>query len=331
MSGIIDVHTHYVPKGWPDVSADAGSQAPWLRIESETDAMIMMGTREFRRIQADCWDAEVRLRDMDTDGVRKQVISPTPGFFNYGRTGEQAAKIARIFNDLALEIVAPEPDRLIPFCQVPLQDADLACRELDRCLANGHRGVEIGNHVGDHDLDSEGVVTFLQHCADRGVPVFVHPWDMASSPRLDRWMAQWLTAMPAETHLSILALILGGVFDRIDKRLKIGFAHGGGSFAFWLGRMENAWHRRNDVIGTSEYPPSHYLGRFYVDSVVFDDRALRLLVDTLGADRVMVGSDYPYPLGERPVGEVVRKSEFLDDATRELIRHGNAERFLGLS
>ncbi|MGK4591800.1 amidohydrolase family protein [Amycolatopsis sp. w19] len=330
MTGLIDIHTHYVPNGWPDLRADAGPDAPWLRAETESEAMIMMGDKEFRRIGADCWNAGTRLLDMDADGVRAQVVSPTPAFFNYGRTGEQAARIARIFNDLALEIVAPAPDRLIPFCQVPLQDTDAACRELERCLAAGHRGVEIGNHVGDHDLDSAGVETFLQHCASLGVPVFVHPWDMDGSPRLDRWMARWLTAMPAETHLSILALVLGGVFDRIDESLKICFAHGGGSFAFWLGRMENAWHRRNDVIGTSEFPPSHYLDRFHVDSVVFDERALRLLVDTLGAERVMVGSDYPYPLGERPVGEVVRKSGFLTEPERRLITSGNAERFLSL-
>ncbi|UMP03480.1 amidohydrolase family protein [Amycolatopsis sp. EV170708-02-1] len=330
MTGLIDIHTHYVPNGWPDLRADAGPEAPWLRAETESEAMIMMGDKEFRRIGADCWNAETRLLDMDADGVRTQVVSPTPAFFNYGRTGEQAGRIARIFNDLALEIVAPAPDRLIPFCQVPLQDTDAACRELERCLAAGHRGVEIGNHVGDRDLDSAGVETFLQHCASLGVPVFVHPWDMDGSPRLDRWMARWLTAMPAETHLSILALVLGGVFDRIDASLKICFAHGGGSFAFWLGRMENAWHRRNDVIGTSEFPPSHYLDRFHVDSVVFDERALRLLVDTLGAERVMVGSDYPYPLGERPVGEVVRKSGFLTEAERRLITSGNAERFLSL-
>ncbi|MFJ4101286.1 amidohydrolase family protein [Amycolatopsis japonica] len=328
MTGLIDIHTHYVPNGWPDLRADAGPDAPWLRAETESEAMIMMGDKEFRRIGADCWNAETRLLDMDADGVRAQVVSPTPAFFNYGRTGEQAARIARIFNDLALEIVAPAPDRLIPFCQVPLQDTDAACRELERCLAAGHRGVEIGNHVGDHDLDSAGVETFLQHCASLGVPVFVHPWDMDGSPRLDRWMARWLTAMPAETHLSILALVLGGVFDRIDESLKICFAHGGGSFAFWLGRMENAWHRRNDVIGTSKFPPSHYLDRFHVDSVVFDERALRLLVDTLGAERVMVGSDYPYPLGERPVGEVVRKSGFLTEPERRLITRENAERFL---
>ncbi|MER5439435.1 amidohydrolase family protein [Streptomyces sp. NPDC002790] len=329
MSDVIDVHTHYVPKGWPDLSKLGGPDAPWLRIESEAEAVIMTGSSEFRRIQANAWDAEVRLRDMDADGVRTQVVSPTPAFFHYGRSGAEAAKIARIFNDLALEITAPAQDRLIPFCQVPLQDPDAACREVERAVAAGHRGVEIGNHVGDQDLDSAGVVTFLQHCASLDVPVFVHPWDMDNSPRLDRWMARWLTAMPSETHLSILAMVLGGVFDRIDDRLKICFAHGGGSFAFWLGRMENAWHGRNDVVGTSQYPPSHYLGRFSVDSVVFDERALRLLVDTVGEDHVMVGSDYPYPLGERPVGEVVRKSDFLTEEARRKITRGNAERFLG--
>jgi aminocarboxymuconate-semialdehyde decarboxylase len=325
---MIDIHTHYVPNGWPELGL--GPDSPWLRVESESDAMIMLGRKEFRRIQANCWDAGLRLADMDVDGVETQVVSPTPAFFNYGRSAGQATKISRIFNDLALDIVAPAGGRLLPFCQVPLQDTDAACLELDRCVANGHRGVEIGNHIGDLDLDSAGVVTFLQHCASLGVPVFVHPWDMVSSPRSNRWMAQWLTGMPAETHLSILALILGGVFDRIDDRLRICFAHGGGSFAFWLGRFENAWHHRHDVIGTSEFPPSHYIGRFSVDSVVFDERALRLLVDTVGAEHVMVGSDYPYPLGERPAGGVVVKSEFLSTDERELIMHGNARRFLGL-
>lgn len=329
--GTIDVHTHFVPSAWPDLSTEVGPGLwPSLRVDSEREAMIMLGESEFRRIGPDCWDAQVRLADMDADGVDAQVVSPTPVFFAYDKSGPEATKVARIFNDLALEICAPGEGRLIPFAQVPLQDTDAACAEADRAMASGHAGVEIGNHVGDRDLDDEGVITFLQHCADRDVPVFVHPWDMAGSPRLDRWMARWLVGMPAESHLSILAMVLGGVFDRIDERLKIAFAHGGGSFAFWLGRMENAWHRRNDIIGTSDYPPSHYLGRFYVDSVVFDERALRLLVDTIGAERVMVGSDYPYPLGERPVGEVVRKSEFLDATTRGLIERGNAERFLGL-
>jgi aminocarboxymuconate-semialdehyde decarboxylase len=329
MDRVIDVHTHFVPRGWPELASPGCTAVPTLRVDSETDAMIMVGSAEFRRIGAECWDADVRLRHMDDDGVQAQVVSPTPVLFGYEHAAGHGAKIARIFNDLALEICAPAPGRLLPFCQVPLQDPDAACRELERSLANGHVGVEIGNHVGDRDLDDAGIVTFLQHAASLGAPVFVHPWDMPNSPRLDRWMAQWLTGMPAETHLSIMAMILGGVFDVVGADLRICFAHGGGSFAFWVGRMDNAWHGRNDVIGTSEHPPSHYLDRFYVDSVVFDERALRLLVDTVGADRVVVGSDYPYPLGERPAAGLVRTSSFLDDAARAKILSANAEAFLG--
>jgi aminocarboxymuconate-semialdehyde decarboxylase len=326
---VVDVHSHYVPQGWPDLAdVCGGSDWPSLRVDSATAATIMLGEREFRPITDACWNADQRLADLAIDGVDVQVVSPTPVFFAYGRTAAQATAVAGIFNDLALEITAQQPDRLIPFCQVPLQDAEAACRELDRSIANGHRGVEIGNHVGDADLDAGGVIEFLQHCAETNVPVFVHPWDMPSSPRLDRWMAQWLVGMPAETHLSILALILGGGFDRLPTSLRIAFAHGGGSFAFWLGRADNAWLERGDVVqGLSQAPPSSYIGRFSVDTVVFSDPALRLLVDTLGAENVMMGSDYPYPLGERPAGDVVRRAD-LAEAERAAILGANALRFL---
>lgn len=324
--GAIDVHTHYVPAGWPDL----GEGRPWLRVDSEREAMIMVGSRQFRPVGSNAWDAGVRLADMDADGVELQVVSPTPLFFGYDLPGGEAQKVARIFNDLALEICAPSGGRLLPFAQVPLQDPDGACRELDRCRDAGHAGVEIGNHVGDRDLDDAGTVMFLQHAAATGMPVFVHPWDMPSSPRLDRWMARWLAGMPAETHLSVLAMVLGGTFDTVPDSLRICFAHGGGSFAFWLGRLENAWLRRGDLVAKSEQPPSAYVGRFSVDSVVFEPAALRVLVDTLGASQVMTGSDYPYPLGERPAGDVVRRSDFLSDADRDAILSGNARRFLAL-
>ncbi|HYU85633.1 MAG TPA: amidohydrolase family protein [Kribbellaceae bacterium] len=328
---VVDVHTHLVPRGWPDLATECGGEGwPWLRIDSERDAMIMVGETEFRPVGSQCWDAGVRLEDMVADGIDLQVVSPTPVFFGYDRPADQAVKVARIFNDLTLECVAAGGDRLVPFCQVPLQDPDEACAELDRCLADGHAGVEIGNHVGDRDLDDKGIVQFLQHCAATGTPVLVHPWDMPGGPRLDRWMARWLTGMPAETHLSVLSLILGGVFDRVPETLRICFAHGGGSFAFWVGRADNAWHRRGDLVrGESSYPPSHYVGRFFVDSVVFDPAALRLLVDVLGEDQVVVGSDYPYPLGERPAGNVVRTAGFLTDEQRGKLLSGNALRFLG--
>jgi aminocarboxymuconate-semialdehyde decarboxylase len=300
-------------------------------VDSERAAMIMVGETEFRPVGPQAWDTAVRREDMDADGIDLQVVSPTPVFFGYDRPADQAVRLAKIFNDRTLETLAGH-ERFVPFCQVPLQDPDAACAELDRCLNNGHVGVEIGNHVGDKDLDDAGIVAFLKHCAETGTPVLVHPWDMPGGPRLDRWMARWLTGMPAETHLSIIAMILGGAFDVLPESLRICFAHGGGSFAFWLGRLENAWNRRGDIVGgCSEHPPSHYLQRFFVDTVVFESAPLRLLVDTLGEDRVLVGSDYPYPLGERPVGEVVRKAGFLTAEQQQKLLSTNAMTYLGRS
>jgi aminocarboxymuconate-semialdehyde decarboxylase len=300
---VVDVHTHIVPHGWPDLGSP---DDPWLRVESPHEATIMVGQREFRRITDACWNAEARLADMASDGVDVQVVLPTPVFFGYDKQPGDAARIAGIFNDLALEITHQAPDQLLPFCQVPLQDIDAACAELDRCIANGHLGVEIGNHVGDRDLDDAGIITFLQHCASKNIPVFVHPWDMPTTERLAPWMLQWLVGMPAETHLSLMHLTLSGAFDQLPKNLRIAFAHGGGSFAMWAGRADNAWHQRKDVVGaSSEHPPSSYAKRFYVDSVVFDPAPLKLLIDTHGLDRVLLGSDYPYPLGERPAGNVL--------------------------
>ena len=274
----------------------------------------------------------MRLADMDADGVDMQVVSPTPVFFSYDRPGAEAAKVARIFNDLALEICAPAPRRLVPFCQVPLQDPDAACAELDRCLAAGHAGVEIGNHVGDRDLDDEGIVTFLQHCADARRPGLRAPvgHGRARPGSTGGWRSGWPACRPRRTcrssRWSSAASSTG-----CRESLRICFAHGGGSFAFWLGPLrERLAPAPRPDRRRREHPPSAYLGRFQRrHASCSTERALRLLVDTLGADQVMVGSDYPYPLGERPVGGVVRTRRLPRRRTSETpILRGNAERFL---
>ena len=176
------------------------------------------------------------------------------------------------------------------------------------------------------EMDRDGVEVQIL-CA---TPVLVHPWDMLGGARTARHMMGWTVAMLAETQLSIVSMILGGAFDRLPRSLKICFAHGGGSFAFLLGRLVNAWHNRDVARGVSQLPPSHYLDRFSVDSAVFDERALRLLVDVMGRERVMLGSDYPFPLGERCVGRLVRESRSLSDAERSAILGDNATGFFGL-
>lgn len=326
----IDMHSHFFPREWEDLGKRFGGEWPWMKHLGEGKAMVMVGSREFRPVYSACWDAAKRLEEMDRDGIDLQVMCSTPVLFAYARPAEQALYCAQLFNDAALELAARGKGRLKTLCQVPLQDTDLACKELARAMRAGHLGVQIGNHVGDRDLDDEGIVAFLQHCAAEGAAVLVHPWDMMGGARTARWMMGWTVSMPAETQLSIVALILGGGFDRLPKSLRLCFAHGGGSFAFLLGRLENAWRNRDLARGKSAHPPSHYLDRFCVDSAVFDARALRLLVEVMGEDRVMLGSDYPFPLGELRVGKLVRDMQDLSAAARAKLLMANAARFLAL-
>ncbi len=293
-------------------------------------AMLMLGDRDFRPVYDACWSASRRLEEMDRDGIDLQVISATPILFAYDRPSDQAADCAQLFNDLSMEICAQGQERLHSLCQVPLQDTDAACKALTKAMQDGHIGVQIGNHVGERNLDDEGVITFLQHCADEGAAVLVHPWDMMARDRTRKYMMAWTVGMPAETQLGIVSMILGGAFDQLPDSLRLCFAHGGGSFAFLLGRLDNAWQRRDIVRGKSKNVPSSYLPRFYVDSAVFDGTALRFLTDVMGEDRVMLGSDYPFPLGEEIVGKLIRTAPGFSYAAKTKLLGGNALQFLNL-
>jgi|HubBroStandDraft_1064217.scaffolds.fasta_scaffold00253_12 aminocarboxymuconate-semialdehyde decarboxylase len=327
---VIDIHNHFFPRAWPDLAARYGTPDwPWIKHTEAGKAEIIVGDRFFRQIYSACWDPEVRLSEMDRDGIEMQVLSATPVLFAYDRPVEHALDCARLFNDAALELCAQGKGRLKSLCQVPLQDIEASCKELSRCMRAGHLGVQIGNHVGEKNLDDPGLVTFLQHCADEGAAVLVHPWDMLAPQRMPKYMMPWTVGMPAETQLGIVAMILGGAFDKLPQNLRICFAHGGGSFAFLLGRLENAWQHHPVAHGVCELPPSQYLNRFYVDSAVFDERALQFLVGTMGTERVMLGSDYPFPLGEHRVGTLIRSSH-LTASAKERLLGGNAEVFLGL-
>jgi aminocarboxymuconate-semialdehyde decarboxylase len=291
---------------------------------------IMRADKPFRPVYDALWDPQARLAEMDAQGVDIQITCATPIMFGYEFTPEKVLPWAQRMNDLALEFCAAAPKRLVALAQVPLQDIDAACREASRAKATGHHGVQIGNHLGDRDLDDEGLVTFLQHCANEGIPLLVHPWDMMGGNRMKQWMLPWLVAMPAETQLGILSLILSGAFERIPESLKICFAHGGGSFAFMLGRVDNAWKHRDIIRKDCPRLPSEYVKRFYVDSAVFDPGALRLLADVMGTDRIMLGSDYPFPLGEQSIGKLVAEQPGFSDADKRAIYADNAVEFFGL-
>ncbi|HWT37398.1 MAG TPA: amidohydrolase family protein [Paraburkholderia sp.] len=329
----IDIHSHFFPPISREEAArlDA-ADTPWLAIDPNGETgMIMTGERAFRPVTRALWDPARRIEDMDALGIDVQLMCATPVMFGYRYDAKTALQWAQRMNDRALELCAVAPHRLAVLAQVPLQDIELACAEASRAFAAGHRGVQIGNHVGPKDLDDDGLVTFLTHCANEGIPVLVHPWDMMTDGRMKKWMLPWLVAMPAETQLGILSLILSGAFERMPRSLKLCFAHGGGSFAFLLGRVDNAWRERDIVREDCPHLPSSYVDRFSVDSAVFDPRALQLLVDVMGEERVMLGSDYPYPLGEQRVGHLVESHPALSEHAKRRLLGENAAQFFRLA
>jgi aminocarboxymuconate-semialdehyde decarboxylase len=330
---VIDMHAHCFPRIARDeaLAVDA-SRAPWLAVEPGGErGFIMLGDEAFRPVTASLWDPAVRVAELDVQGVQLQVVCATPVMLGYGWPAERAADWAARMNEHVLSYCAAAPNRLKAMAQVPLQSLTLACREADRAMARGCIGVQIGNHVGERGLDDGALVQFLIHCAEQRIPVLVHPWDMMGGARMKKWMLPWLVAMPAETQLGMLSLILSGAMERIPETLKICFAHGGGSFAWLLGRVDNAWRQRDIVRQDCPQLPSSYARRFHVDSAVFDPGALRLLTDVMGVERVMLGSDSPFPLGEQRIGSLVRETPHLGDTDRQRILRGNAEAFFGLA
>jgi aminocarboxymuconate-semialdehyde decarboxylase len=330
---MIDIHAHFLPRiSRAEAAAAEPERAPWLQVAPDgVSGHIMQGDRPFRPVTASLWDADVRVRELDAQGVALQIVCATPVMFGYRWDAARAADWCTQMNQKALAFCAAHPQRLKCMAQVPLQDLKLACAETTRAQRAGCVGVQIGNHLGEKDLDHPDLIDYLTFCADNAVPVFVHPWDMmGGTDRMKRWMLPWLVAMPAETQLGMLSLILSGALERLPETLKICFAHGGGSFAYLLGRVDNAWRHRDIVRQDCPHPPSSYARRLFTDSAVFDPGALKLLTDVMGTHRVMLGTDAPFPLGEQHAGALVRGCEFLDARAQDRILSANASEFFGL-
>jgi aminocarboxymuconate-semialdehyde decarboxylase len=190
-------------------------------------------------------------------------------------------------------------------------------------------GVQIGSHVNDWNLSDPALFPLFARAAELGAAVFVHPWDMMAQEKMRRYWLPWLVGMPAEASLAICSVIFGGVLERLPS-LRIAFAHGGGAFAGTLGRIERGFVARPDLVAADNpHPPSHYLKRIYVDSLVHDARSLRLLLDVFGPDRIALGSDYPFPLGESRPGALIESMQ-LEPAVRDRLLFGTAREWLGL-
>jgi aminocarboxymuconate-semialdehyde decarboxylase len=229
-------------------------------------------------------------------------------------------------------VVEAHPRRFVGLGTIPLQDPDLAIGELERCVGElSLAGVEIGSHVNDWNFDRPELFPVFRRAEELGAAVFVHPWDMMGKERMPKYWLPWLVGMPAEVSLAICSLIFGGVLERLP-RLRLCFAHGGGAFPWTIGRIEHGFRARPDLCAVdNDVNPRDYLGRLFLDSLVLDPEALRYLIRLVGAERIALGSDYPFPLGEQAPGSMIEAMDDLSAETRELLLSGAALRFLGRS
>ena len=323
---VVDLHSHFFPETWPDLAERFGTPDwPWMRRDGPDRAMVMLGSHEFRPITSACWDAAVRLADMDRDGVDLQVVSATPVLFAYGRPAEHAMECARIFNDALLELCARAAAGSSRSARCHCRTPTWPAASSTAAWPPGMKGVQIGNHVGDRDLDDDGLVDLprplrvarrpgvrapvghVRRLPAGGLDAGVDGGDAGRDPAVaqpDDPRRGLRPAAPRPAHLL-----------RPRRRVVHLPARPAGE------RLAPPRHRP----GPSTAPPSTYLDRFEVDSAVYDVRALRYLVDVMGPSSVLLGSDYPFPLGEEHVGQVIRSCGFAADVERRLLG-GNARR-----
>jgi aminocarboxymuconate-semialdehyde decarboxylase len=328
----IDVHTHLLPPELPRWSEKFG-YGGFIRLERKdpcTARMVRDDGTFFRDVTANVWDPETRIAECTPAEVGVQVLSTVPVMFNYWvPKPEHALDVARFLNDHLAEACARDPRKLLGLCTLPMQAPELAVEELTRCVHDlGLAGVQIGSHVGRWNLDAPELFPIFARAAELSCPVFVHPWDMMGQERMQKYWLPWLVGMPAEGAQAICSVIFGGVLERLPK-LRLCFAHGGGAFAFTYGRIQHGFESRPDLCGVDNpRPPRDYLGKFWVDSLVHDELALRLVLQRFGDDKVVVGSDYPFPLGEERPGALIRS---LPDLPQAKLLVANALAWLGRS
>jgi aminocarboxymuconate-semialdehyde decarboxylase len=326
----IDTHAHILPMDWPDLAEKYGDNRFPVIHHGEGRHRIYKDGKFFREIWPNTWDPKQRVDEYRGHGVDVQVLSTVPVLFSYWAKPHQALELHQHLNDHKAKVCADDPRHYAGIGTVPLQAPRLAIEELERCMDQlGLQGVQIGSHVGEWNLDAPELFEFFQAAQDLGAAIMVHPWDMMGAASMPKYWLPWLVGMPAEQSRAACSLIFGGVLERLPE-LRVCFAHGGGAFPYTIGRIEHGYRMRPDLVAVDNYRnPREYLSRMFFDSWVADVRALRYLLDTVGVSRVMLGTDYPFPLGEQDPGALI-DALALGSEEQARLYHGTALEWLAL-
>ncbi|CAL9387462.1 amidohydrolase family protein [Streptomyces sp. enrichment culture] len=324
----VDVHAHVL---LPEVEAQVAglpglAEARALDARRNGPAALAVNGPMVRERVPRMTDPRLRLAAMDAQGVDVQLVSPSPSHYHYWADEDTAEKVYRLANEATAAHCSAAPDRLRGLGLVPLQHPGRAVRALDHALEQGLAGVEISSHAPGRDLSDPDYEPFWSRARETGALVFLHPFGCTLDERLDRWYLSNSVGQPVENAVALSHLIFSGVLDR-HPGLKLIAAHGGGYLPTHIGRADHAWTTRSDAGAGCAHLPSSYLRRLYFDSLVHDPHVLRELVRVAGADRVLLGSDFPFDMGtEDPVGAL--RAARLPDTDFHAVRGGNASALL---
>ncbi|RYD81196.1 MAG: amidohydrolase [Sphingobacteriales bacterium] len=329
----IDVHTHILPEKWPDLRERYG-YGGFVRLEHHKPccARMLIDDKFFREVEWNTWDPQQRITECDHTQVDVQVLSTVPVMFSYWAKADDAYDLSMILNDHIAGVVRDFPKRFIGLGTIPMQDTKLAIKELERCTNElGLAGIQIGTNINNLNLNDPALFDIFVAAQDLGAAVFVHPWEMMGEDKIRKYWLPWLVGMPAETSRAICSMIFGGIFEKLPN-LKVCFAHGGGSFPATFGRISHGFEVRPDLCAVDNpFHPKEYIGKFYIDSLVHDENALKFIVDFMGANKIALGSDYPFPLGELHPGKLIENSSAFNQSEKEFMLYKSALEWLNLN
>ncbi len=327
---VVDIHCHYLN---PEISAKTAELMPAKYDPTVIFANELTNQTNLKQMQeraSKLTGIEERLQDMDRMGVDIQAVCPAPYHYFYFTEADHGARLARDVNEGIAKLVASHPERFVGLGSVPLQNAELAVRELEYAVkVLGLRGVEINTNVNGLNLTDPklGLEKFFAKANELGTVIFMHPLGFTEGSRLTNHYFNNVIGNPLDTTIAVSHLIFDGVVAR-NPKIKFIAAHGGGFIAHYWARMDHAWRARPDCRTVIKRAPSSYLEKFYFDSITFDPEMLKRLIERFGADHVMLGTDYPYDMGEEDPRGLIKAVKRLSKADRELVEGMNAVKLL---